>query len=128
MRKLIATALPVVLLILVGCDALDEPEPERPIVSISGGSPDRGETAIRKYGCYTCHTIPGIKGADALVGPSLENMGLRTYIAGHLPNTPENMISWIQDPKSHRDPTAMPDMDVTDQDARDIAAYLYTLR
>lgn len=50
------------------------------------------------------------------------------YIAGLLTNTPEHMVRRIMDPPAVDPRTAMPDMDVTEDDARDIAAYLYTLR
>ena len=81
-----------------------------------------------KYGCDTCHTIPGIRTARALVGPPLTSVAGRVYLAGHLPNTPTNMEQWIQHPRANEPHTAMPEMGVTDADARDIAAYLYTLR
>lgn len=72
--------------------------------------------------------IPGVIGADALVGPPLNGIASRRYLAGVLPNTPDRMIEWLRNPKAVEPPTAMPDLDVTEQDARDIAAYLYTLR
>jgi putative membrane protein len=88
----------------------------------------RGRTAIKKYGCGSCHTIPGIGGANGLVGPPLSQIASRVYIAGVLPNEPDNMIRWIENPPSIDPKTAMPNMGVTVRDARDIAAYLYTLR
>jgi cytochrome c len=87
----------------------------------------RGKAAIRKYGCGTCHKIPGIHEADSMVGPPLQGVGTRAFIAGILPNTPQNMIAWIRKPQEIDSRKAMPDMKVTDTDARDIAAYLYTL-
>jgi len=94
----------------------------------SGGDPHRGQAAIRKYGCSTCHTIPGIGGPQGLVGPPLTSLGARMYLAGALPNTPENLVRWIRHPQDIRRPNVMPDMGVTEQDGRDIAAYLYTLQ
>jgi mono/diheme cytochrome c family protein len=91
------------------------------------GDPRRGRLAIYKYACSTCHTIPGVVGPDVHVGPPLRGIGTRKYIAGVLPNTPENMIRWLQDPQGVDPPTAMPDLDVKKGDAHDIAAYLYTL-
>ena len=93
-----------------------------------GGSPARGREAIEHYGCATCHTIPGVRGADALVGPPLTQVASRSYIGGVLTNSPENMIRWIQDPRAVDPLTAMPKVGLTDQDARDIASYLYTLK
>lgn len=96
-------------------------------MALTGGNPDRGKNAIKRYGCDACHTIPGIRGATAVVGPPLDRLGVRSYI-GHLPNTPENLIRWIRNPKDVHEGTPMPDTHVSEEDGRDIAAYLYTLR
>jgi cytochrome c1 len=93
-----------------------------------GGNAHAGKIEIRKYGCETCHTIPGVPGARGLVGPPLTGVGNRTYIAGELPNTPANLMTWIQHPHAVEPHTVMPEMGVTEADSRDIAAYLYTLR
>jgi mono/diheme cytochrome c family protein/cytochrome c551/c552 len=92
-------------------------------------SPDarRGAVALNQYACTSCHRIPGIVGATAHVGPPLEGIAGRKYLAGRLPNTPENMLRWIREPKSVNPATLMPDLDVTEAHARDIAAYLATL-
>lgn len=109
---------------LAGC----LPDSRAVAVSMTGGDPDRGRTLIRQYGCHTCHTIPGVRGADAVVGPPLDRIGVRTYLGGSLANSPENLIRWIRAPQSIRPGTAMPDTGVGERDGRDIAAYLYTLR
>jgi cytochrome c1 len=83
---------------------------------------------MRSYGCASCHTIPGVDGANGVVGPPLANIAIRGYLGGVLPNAPDNMIRWIRDPKGVDSLTAMPNTGVTEHDARDIAAYLYTLR
>jgi cytochrome c oxidase assembly factor CtaG/cytochrome c2 len=95
---------------------------------LTGGDPYHGRTAIRTYGCDSCHTIPGVATADALVGPPLNRMASRTIIAGRFENTPENMLRWIRQPHVVEPGTAMPDTGVSEQDGRDIVAYLYTLR
>ena len=95
---------------------------------VTGGDIDRGRIAIRQYACQTCHVIPGVTGADALVGPPLNGIASRHYLGGVLPNTPDLMIEWLQHPQRIEPLTAMPDLRVTERDARDIAAYLYTLR
>jgi cytochrome c len=92
-----------------------------------GGDPQLGKEAIRNYGCQTCHTIRGVPGARALVGPDLTGLRERAYLAGQLPNTPENLIHWVQHPHSVNPKTVMPEMNVGDEDARNIAAYLYSL-
>jgi cytochrome c2 len=95
---------------------------------IAGADVDRGRAAISRYGCGSCHNIPGITGAAGLVGPPLGDVARRVYIAGVLPNEPDNMIRWIENPPAIDPKTAMPYMGVTTRDARDIAAYLYNLR
>lgn len=95
---------------------------------VPGGNPERGRQVLRDYGCEACHTIPGIHGANATVGPPLNAWADRRYIAGKLINTPDNLLRWIQYPQAIEPGTAMPNMGVTEQDARDMAAYLYTLR
>lgn len=104
------------------------PQDDRTARQLTGGDPSRGKVAIRAYGCGTCHTVPGVRGATGLVGPPLDNIGERVYLAGQLPNTPGNMMRWIREPQSIEHGTAMPDLGVSEKDARDMAAYLYTLR
>jgi cytochrome c2 len=95
--------------------------------AITGGDPRRGVAAIGKYGCGSCHIIQGISSAHGLVGPPLTGIGDRMYIAGVLRNTPENLTRWIEDPKAVDEKTAMPKLGVTQREANDIAAYLYSL-
>lgn len=92
------------------------------------GDARHGKQVIRSAGCGACHMIPGIHEARGLVGPPLLLFGRRTMIAGELPNSPGNLARWIQHPKSVEPGTAMPDLGLTDDQAQDVAAYLYTLR
>jgi cytochrome c2 len=102
----------------------DTDEAER----LTGGDAKRGMAAIQTYGCGGCHSIRGVRGATGLVGPPLDNIASRVYLAGHLPNSPANMVRWIRYPQQVDPRNAMPDMGVSERDARDMAAYLYTLR
>ena len=95
---------------------------------ITGGDAERGRALIRAYGCGTCHTVPGVTGANGLVGPPLAGIASRAYIAGVLPNAPDNMLRWLQNPRAVDSLTAMPNVGLTASDARHVAAYLYTLR
>jgi len=114
----------VVALLAAGCGRSTVEAARR----MTGGEPGRGRAAIRKYGCASCHAIPGVGGPQGEVGPPLASLGGRMYLAGALPNTPENLVRWIRQPQEIRRPNVMPDMGVTEEDGRDIAAYLYTLR
>jgi cytochrome c len=93
---------------------------------VAGGSPMRGMSAISAYGCGSCHTVRGISSAHGLVGPPLTGIRDRMYIAGMLANSPANLEHWIKDPKSVNPNTAMPKLGLSDRDAADIAAYLYS--
>ena len=92
------------------------------------GDAGRGKAALAAYGCGSCHAIPGIPGAESMVGPPLTDFGTRQYVAGHLVNTPDNLVRWIADPHDVEPGTAMPDLGVTPAQALDMAAYLYTIR
>jgi len=94
----------------------------------TGGNPTRGRAVIDHYRCGACHTIPGVPHADGLVGPPLIFFARRTYIAGELPNTTQNLIRWVRGPQSVEPKNAMPNLGLSEQEARDVAAYLYTLR
>ncbi len=96
----------------------------------AGGPPDpeRGKVALEQYACTTCHSIPGIVGEHAPVGPPLDRVAGRQYLAGVIRNTPENMVRWLREPQAIAPRSAMPNLGVTERDARDIAAYLYTLK
>ncbi|HEX9014313.1 MAG TPA: c-type cytochrome [Anaerolineaceae bacterium] len=99
-----------------------------PVQRVSGGDPGRGRQMIMSFGCGSCHTIAGIPGANGKVGPVLDsNLTQRSFIAGKLPNNPDNLMQWIMDPQGVTPGTDMPNMGVPLQSARDIAAYLYSL-
>lgn len=96
--------------------------------ALAAGDPARGRAAIARLGCGACHVVPGVPGAEGLVGPPLARVGARAYLAGVLPNNAENMIRWIRAPREVDPDTAMPDLGVGPDDARDIAVYLHGLR
>jgi cytochrome c2 len=96
--------------------------------ALTGGSVDNGRQAIVSRRCTACHDIPGIDGPRGLAGPPLEGVAARATIAGLLRNDPDNLMKWIRTPQAVVPGNAMPDMGIDDAEARDIAAYLYTLR
>jgi cytochrome c oxidase assembly factor CtaG/cytochrome c2 len=112
-------------LLLAGCGRQNT-QPK--VVESGGGDSQRGAALIRANGCGGCHTIPGIEDATGLVGPPLDHMRNRVYIAGLLRNTPANMQRWLQNPQAVVPGNVMPDMQLSARDARDLTAFLYTLR
>src|SRR4051812_41324026 len=109
--------------LLAGCD----PSPGQGPPNFSGDV-KRGMALVEYYGCGGCHLIPQISDAKGNVGPPLLHVGTRTYLAGFISNSPENMALWIQDPQKALPGNAMPQMGITSQEARDIAAFLHTLK
>ena len=93
---------------------------------IAQGDPNRGEAMFIQYGCGSCHSLKNVRTATGMVGPPLDGIALRVIIGGHLSNTPTNMERWIRDPQHVSPGTAMPDLGVSEGDARDITAFLYT--
>jgi cytochrome c len=89
---------------------------------------DRGAKLIQSYGCGGCHEVPGVDGARGVVGPPLQKFGKRVYVAGMVRNTPDNLMNWLKEPQTIVPGNAMPNLGVDDRDARDMAAYLYTLQ
>ena len=123
--KIASPLLCAILAILTGCTGGQAP---RSYSIATRGDARHGKQLIEASGCGACHMIPGIHEARGLVGPPLLLFGRRTMIAGHLPNSPGNLALWIQHPKSVDAGTAMPDLGLTNDQAQDVAAYLYTLR
>lgn len=102
-------------------------EPTVDSAAASTGDPERGLRALSQYACNGCHLIPGVTGAYVHVGPPLAGIARRQLIAGAIGNTPDNMARWLRNPQSIDPQTAMPDLGITQRDARDMAAYLATL-
>jgi mono/diheme cytochrome c family protein len=103
-------------------------DPARPAGASRAPDADRGRAAVTQYACNACHRIPGVTGSDVNVGPPLAGFAARQLIAGKLPNDHDRLVRWIKDPQSVDPLTTMPDMQVSDRDAQDIAAFLRTLR
>jgi cytochrome c2 len=102
-------------------------EEQRSIAAVrsltGGGDPDRGRQAILASGCGACHTIKGVTGADGKVGPDLSSISTQIY-GGAGQHDPNLLIAWIRHPREVRPDTAMPDLGLSENAARDIAAYL----
>lgn len=91
------------------------------------GSAGEGRMLIERTGCGSCHRIPGIASAQGQVGPPLDRLSRRVYLAGVLPNNFKNLVLWIKQPQKVAPGSAMPNMGLNDAEAESIAAYLYTL-
>jgi cytochrome c2 len=121
-RRSVFGAIACTFVLMSGCAAEYEYRPR-----VRDGDADRGRTALTRYECGVCHVIPGVPGAVGQVGPSLNSFARHPYIAGKFPNDPEMLVRWISDAPAYAPQTAMPTIAMRDQDARDMAAYLYEL-
>jgi cytochrome c1 len=112
-------ALPLLCVALAAC-GMDPPA--------GAGNAANGKLLLRQFGCGTCHGIAGVAAAEGTTGPPLAGVARRVYLAGVVPNSPENMARWIRAPQQYKPGTAMPDLRLTEAQARDMVAYLQGLR
>lgn len=110
---------------IVACRSAERME-YRQAAQLTGGDVRAGRQLIREKGCITCHSLRSVPGARGLVGPPLDGIADRSYLAGELANTPQNMVLWLAHPHQVEPKTVMPEMGLSEQESRDIAAYLYT--
>jgi mono/diheme cytochrome c family protein len=124
-----AAALVVVAALAVGSWSYREDRVERRADAAIGGVGERAIPIMLANGCAGCHTISGVPGAQGQVGPRLDaTLSSKLYIAGVLPNSRKNMIQWLRSARELVPHTAMPSTGISDQEARDVAAYLYAIR
>jgi len=86
---------------------------------------ERTKTMMLQYACHNCHQIDGLVGPVTFVGPDLRGWRQRGYIGGVLPNTRENLVKWLLDPQAVSPQSLMPDMELAEAHAHDIARYLF---
>lgn len=91
-------------------------------------NPDRGRQVIEQVGCAACHAIPGVDWPRGTLGPPLDGFAQQTLIAGRVPNRPDTLAAFVRDAPSVDPQSAMPPMPLSQQESRNVAAYLYTLR
>lgn len=106
------------------CACADKTNPPR---AIMGADAAEGLAIMQRTGCTACHAIPGVAWPRGLAGPALDGFADSPMIAGQFPNRPDLLIAFIKDAPSMAPATAMPAMPLTEAEARDMAAYLYTL-
>jgi cytochrome c2 len=121
------TSLPALLAIAVALAGCGRDASNARLQRAAMGNAEHGASLIRTTGCGSCHAIPGIRGARGRVGPPLDSFAGRDFIAGRIPNTPDNLVLWLENPPSIEPATAMPILGLNESDARDVAAYLYSL-
>jgi len=121
-------AAPLLLGCLLGCLACRGSRYVPPYGVSMAGDPQAGRQVVEARHCGVCHDISGVTGAAGVIGPPLDHFAARSFIAGRVANTPPNLITWIRSPQSVDPRTAMPAVGLGERDARNVAAYLYSLR
>lgn len=106
------------------CACADKSNPPR---TVAGADAERGLAVMEQVGCAACHQTPGVRWPRGLAGPSLQGFADSPMIAGRFPNRPDQLVRFVRDAPSMAPDTAMPAMPLTEAEARDVAAYLYTL-
>jgi cytochrome c oxidase subunit 2 len=90
-----------------------------------GNSYAAGEKLFTTKGCVACHVLYAVNAPKGMVGPNLANVGSRSYIAaGTLKNTDENLARWIRDPQGIKKGVLMPNLGLSEADAKALAAFL----
>ncbi len=129
-RTVVALAGVVVVAVLSVVTIVSPLGPRDPLpagLAVVRGDPDAGRATLAALGCSGCHVIAGVRVPGGQVGPPLSDLGSRRYVVGNLPNTPDNLVRFIVDPRGVRPDTLMPHLGVTEDDAWDMVAYLATL-
>jgi cytochrome c len=113
------------LALLAACDR--PAAPDTAWRTVDGGRVDRGRALMTHYQCGSCHAVPDVPAAATATAPTLHAFGRRSYIAGQLPNGPDTLQRWLLDPPNAVPGATMPQLGLSPQDARDVAAYLLSL-
>jgi mono/diheme cytochrome c family protein len=95
---------------LVACDGPPDRTP-----TLGDADAATGRRLVADKGCVACHTFPDVKWPRGL-------------IAGQLPNQPGVLMQFVRNAPGLVPGTAMPAITMSDQEARDVTAYLLTLQ
>lgn len=91
--------------------------PASPALAREARDADAGRRLFVEAGCHGCHRIGALGTALA---PDLSRIGVR-YDAAWL-------AAWLRDPRAHRPAGHMPLLELSDEQVRELAAFLATLR
>jgi len=91
------------------------------------GDAAEGKSVFARSACVGCHTIRGVS-AGAL-GPDLSHFGSRELFgAGLWPTTVDNVVAWLKDPPALKPGSRMPNLHLSDAEAKALAVYLTSLK
>jgi len=100
---------------------------QAPPVESQDPQAQKGREIFTQSACVGCHTIQGL--SAGVLAPNLTHFGSRkTFAGGLLASTPENLVRWIENPEHVKPGALMPNLGVTGEQSRALAAYLLSLK
>jgi cytochrome c oxidase subunit II len=101
---------------------------QSPAAAPTSDAVTQGRKQFETQACINCHAVNGTV-ANGRFGPDLTHLMSRdTLASGAMPNTPENLARWIDNPDSFKSGSLMPSMHLTKDQIDQITAYLVTLK
>ncbi len=99
---------------------------EHPTGSYAGGSAAKGKEHFENFGCKACHVIGDDERVRNARASSYDIAPELTHAAGKL--HPDWIFDWIKNPRHYNPTTKMPSLRLTDQEARDLVAFIMTMK
>ncbi|MBM2840538.1 MAG: putative octahem cytochrome c [Bacteroidetes bacterium] len=91
-----------------------------------GGSANRGKQVVESAGCLGCHAVGEntkvreARGTSYDIAPELTHVGSKVF--------PDWAFDWVRNPRHYNPTTKMPSLRLTEGEAKDVVAYLMTLK
>ncbi len=96
------------------------PRPGNRAAAWQGGDPRTGEKLFVSRGCRGCHSIGSTERSLVTQAPDLAGIGVKVR--------PEWLFDWLKSPRSYDPNTAMPQLPLSDDDIRQLVAFLMSHR
>jgi len=109
------------------------PQSRPPAMGYTSSEVTAGAKLFTYYSCQSCHYVQGVNGASPQptvdYAPPLTHVGSRSIIAaGAISNTAAHMEQWLMNPDTIKPGVHMPNFQLSETQARDLSAYLESLR
>lgn len=109
------------------------PRTLQPAAGYTSSEVRAGASLFTYYACASCHYLRGVNGTGTQpsvdYAPNLTHIGSRSLLAaGAVSNTPAHMEQWLLNPDTVKPGVHMPNFQLSEAQARDLSAYLESLR
>jgi cytochrome c oxidase subunit II len=96
----------------------------QPITASADLAAGRGRKIFDQFACINCHAVNGVSTNNA-AGPDLTHIAGRKTLGSDLfDNSPDNLARWLKNPQAIKPGCLMPNFGLTDEQARDVTAFL----